>query len=196
MLVDIRVDVGRGVDVGGGVEVALGSGLLVVVGTGVNVGGGVDVALGSRLLVGVGIGVSVEVALGSGLLAGVGAGVGREVAVGTEVAVFPRTGELASVWAEMASTVRRTRTATVASASISGMAVSLGSAAGTAAWTVASIFSCGVARQPTSDERPTNAITPHKRPRMQKLYRRYTEILNVLMGRKIFAWLDRAAWLP
>ena len=147
----------------------MGSGLLVVVGTGVNVGGGVEVALG----------IDVNV--------GVGAGVGREVVVGTEVSAFPRTGELARVWAEMASTVRRTRTATVASASISGMAVSLGSAAGTAAGTVASILGCGVARQPTSDERPANATTPHKRPRMQKLYRRYTEILNVLMGRKTFA---------
>ncbi len=108
-------------DVGVGVEVALGSGLLVGVGVGVDVG------------------VGVEVAFGAGLLVGVGIGVGREVAVGAGVAVFVGVGVSVGVWAEMASTVCWTRTATVASASISGVAVSLGGAAAMAAWTVASI---------------------------------------------------------
>ncbi len=93
-------------------------------------------------------------------------GVGGEVDVGKGVAVLVGVGVLVGVWAEIASTVRWTRTATVASASISGMAVSLASAAAMAAWTVASILGCSVAWQPINMIRPTKVIRPQKRPRM------------------------------
>ena len=98
----------------------------VAVGLGVKVGRGVEVALGNGLLVGVGIGVDV--------------GVGREVEVGSGVTVLDGVGVSAGCLAEIASTVSRTRTATVASASTSGATVATGSAAATAAWTVASML--------------------------------------------------------
>ena len=103
----------------------------MALGCGLFVGGGVEIALGCGPLVGAGNGVSV--------------GVGREVAAGNGLAVLVGVWESVGACVDMALTICRTRTATVASASISGVAVSLGGAATTAAWALASKSGCGVA---------------------------------------------------
>ena len=116
---------GSGVAVGCGVTVGAGVGLGVAVGIGVAAGTGVGRRVGIRVAMGCGVEVADGVAVGVGLGVAVGAsvGVGRGVAVGAGVSVGAGEGVGGVADTDIASVVRRTPAAVVASILAVGVGV-------------------------------------------------------------------------